>query len=441
MLEYGKLYGIQAIGLGGTENIIRKNYFTGLTIGNMARGGNAAGSASGLLYLCNENDNPVFLPDITVFDFIVENNSTIKQVQGLPGPDVGQYLPAGNHFSHAGPLNSESDFRTSFDIQYWHGDPSVEKPIYYDNARISLVLEDLPRSCESIFCDPPCREQHEIDAFQQRIATDALSRDSILALLALGGTDQALIQAREQLRDYLNHRIHTAAAEVAIHIAHTEGDNAVFRDVLSKARAYDADLELANDYLGSNETAHYYALMNTVPAKYQLTGEALDEFNAYRAVTDMLAQHYANGGSKYDLGHAQIEWLEGEADGSPYHRARSMARRILRIYGYLYPVDMPEEEEDRSTATTRPAPLTPLFRLFPNPANQSVTVSLSGGAAQGESATINIWSPSGILVAERLLATGSSSTFDVRSLSPGIYLVQVIFNTGKLQTQRVMITH
>ncbi len=445
VLDYGELNGIQALYLGEMENLIRKNFFTDMKIGNRAIGHNATPSgANGLLYLCNENDNPVFSPNIPVFDFMVENSpiqGRIKTIQALP--QLPTMRPAGNHFSHAGPIGGESDFRTRFNIQYWHGLPTVETPIYYASTHVSLVLEDQPRSCESIFCDPPCRESHEIDAFRLQIATDALRRDSLSALLALGGTDPTLTQAREQLRDYLNHRIHTAAAEVAIHIAHTEGDNAVFRDVLNKARAYDADLELANDYIGSGETTNYHTLLNTVPSKYQLSGEALDEFISYRAVTDMLAQHYANGGSKYDLGQAQIEWLEGEADGSPHHRARSMARRILRIYGYLYPVDMPEEEEERSTATMRPTSHTPssLFSVSPNPANQSVTVSLSGGAAQSESATINIWSPNGTLVDERQLATGGSCTFDVKSLSPGIYLIQVIFESGKVQTQRVLIMH
>lgn len=445
VLDYGELNGIQAQYLGEMENLIRKNYFTGLKIGNRAIGHNATPSgANGLLYLCNENDNPAFSQDISVFDFKVENSpiqGRIKTIQARPGSLQNQYFPAGNSFSHAGPTGSESDFRTRFNIQYRHGLPTVETPIYYDPAHFSPVLEDQPRSCESIFCDPPCRESHEIDAFRQQITTDAFSRDSLLVLLALGGTDPALTQAREQLRDYLNHRIHTFAAEVAIHIAHAEGDNAAFRDVLSKARAYDADLELANDYIGSGETTNYHTLLNAVPSKYQLTGEALDEFIAYRAVTDMLAQHYANGGSKYDLGHAQIEWLEGDAEGSPYHRARSIARRILRIYGYLYPVDIPEEEEERLAATTRPAPLTPLFSVFPNPANQSVTVSVSSGAAQGELALIKLLSPSGILLAERRLATGGSCAFDVKAVSQGIYLIQVILNTGQVQTQRVLIMH
>jgi hypothetical protein len=440
-----ELTGILAASIGEFNNLIRKNYFTDLKVGNASIGDNATPDGDkGLLYLCNENtgnDN---------FDFLIEtpnslNAARIKAVQAYVDPNdpTGANRPAGNFFSLTGPTGSDSDFRNRFFITYVHGPTILETPIYFNTDYFFPDLENQSRACESIFCPPPCRTDGEIAAIRQQIDQDALSRDSLNTLLLIGGTDQAVTNARKKRRDFLAYRVQVNVAEVSKHLAYAEAaDNAAFRDAMAKANAYDADLALANDYIGSAEIGNYSALMNGLTAKYQLTGMVLNEFNAYRAITDMMAQHYTNGGNKYNLSTLQIEWLKGQADNSPYVRSRGMARRILRIYGYYYPVDYGTNAEERGMNIAQGVKPN-LFSIYPNPANNQVTIHIETGKTTPETAQVHILRGDGTLWQERLFSITESGNvvFDVQSLPQGIYLVQVRLSTGEVETKRIAIVH
>lgn len=436
--EFWSLTGIEAVSIGEFSNVIRKNYFTDLKIGNRSVGDNATFFGElGLLYLCNENSGN------DQFDFRQENGH-IRAVQGNPD-DLDPLIigPAGNFFSLTGPTGSDSDFKNSFKIDYLHGATTLEEPVFFDPVKLNKVSANQPRSCESIFCAPPCRTEAEAIAIKQQIDKDAFSRDSLNALLLVGGSDQGTTDLRKQKKDFLTYRIQVNAAELATHLAYSdESSNATFREVLTKSDAYDADLMLANDYLGSNEIGNYSATLNSLTTKYQLTGTSLDEFNAYRTITDMMAQHYTNGGNKYTLGSLQIDWLKDISDNSPYVRSRGMARRILRIYGYFYPVDYGANSKERSTKAAQ-STMPELFNVVPNPANQQVRVHIETGTITEEAVTVRLIRLDGSVQEERHTRISGSDdlTFNVQTLTSGIYIVQVRLGSGKVQTKRITVSH
>lgn len=437
------LTGIKASSLGEFSNIIRKNYFNDLRTGNQSVGANAtADGVLGLVYLCNENSGNDY------FDFNIEDGSRIKKNQGLNDINGNVTATAGNYFSHTGPDGSDSDFKykkngIGYKINYQHGITSSEIPQFYDPNQLDLSSVNQPRSCESIFCDPPCRTESEIMALRQQIVRDAFSSDSLNILLLAGGADQRTTDLRSKARSFLIYRIQTNVAEVTTHLAYAEGaDNAVFRDMMAKSNCYDADLALANDYLGSNETGNYSTIINGIGAKYQLSGVALDEFNEYRTVTDMMAQHYSNGGNKYNLGTLQVDWLKDMAENGFYFRTRGMARRILQLYGYNYPLDYrsnPEERSNNYILNSGPE----LFSIFPNPADQQIRVHIETGKTSGEFAHIRFIRPDGVTHEEKYAALTQSGDFifATQSLAAGIYFVQVRLESGKVQTKRISIIH
>ena len=437
--DFWKLTGIEAVSIGEFSNQIRKNYFTDLKIGNRSVGENAKPNGEiGLLYLCNENSGN------DEFDFRQENGR-IKSVQSFVDPNdlSGTNRPAGNFFSLTGPTGSDSDFKNQFNIDYVHSTTIPEIPVFFDVNKLNKVSVNQSRSCESIFCAPPCRTEAEAAAIKQQIDKDAFSRDSLNALLLVGGTDQGTTDLRKQQRNFLTYRTQANATEVSVHLAYSdEGSNAVFRDVLAKSDAYDADLALANDYLGSSEIGNYSATLNSLTTKYQLTGTVLDEFNAYRAVTDMMAQHYTNGGNKYTLGILQIDWLKDIADNSTYARSRGMARRILRIYGYFYPVDYGTKSEERRIQVTQ-STMPELFSVFPNPASQQVRVHIETGTITDETVTARLIRLDGGVQEERHTTIRGSGDFlfNVQALASGIYIVQVRLDSGKIQTKRIAVSH
>jgi hypothetical protein len=437
--DFWNITGIESVSIGEFSNQIRKNYFNDQKIGNRSVGANATADGDfGLLYLCNENSGN------DQFDFKQENGR-IKAVQSFVDPNdlSGANRPAGNFFSLTGPTGSDSDFKNSFNIDYVHSTATPETPQYFDPNKFFLTSVNQSRSCESIFCAPPCRTEAEAAAIKQQIDKDVFSRDSLNALLLVGGTDQSTTDSRKQKRDFLTYRIQVNTTEVTTHLAYSEeGNNATFRDVLAKSDAYDADLALANDYLGSNEIGNYSATLNSLVTKYQLTGTALDELTAYRAVTDLVAQHYTNGGNKYTLGSLQIDWLKDIADNSPYVRSRGMAQRILRIYGYFYPVDYGTNLEERSTMAAQNR-MPELFSVFPNPASQQVRVHIETGAIMDETVVVRLIRVDGAVQEERHTTISGSGDllFNVQTLMSGIYIVQVRLGSGKVQTKRIAVSH
>jgi hypothetical protein len=438
VVDSWELTGIQSVSIGEYSNQIRKNYFTDLKIGNVSIGDNATlDGDNGLLYLCNENSSN------DEFDF-EQTNGRIKDVQGLPDDfDPNLILPAGNFFSLTGPAGINSDFSNTFKIEYWHGTTTPETAQFFDSEFFDPEPENQPRSCESIFCAPPCRTESEIAAIRQKIDMDAFGRDSLNALLQIGGVNQAITDSRKQKMNFLAYRVQVNVAEVATYLAYSDdGDNATFRDVMAKASSYDADLLLANDYLGSNEIGNYSATLNGLPTKYQLGGTALDEFNAYRSITDMMAQHYANGGNKYTLASLQIDWLKGQADNSPYVRSRGMARRILRIYGYYYPVDYATNSTERSVSYTK-SMVPDLFSVFPNPAGLQIQVHIETGTLMDEFVGVRLIRSDGAILEEKHTGISGSGdfVFNIQSLPAGIYFIQVRLDSGKVQTKRVAIIH
>jgi Secretion system C-terminal sorting domain len=182
--------------------------------------------------------------------------------------------------------------------------------------------------------------------------------------------------------------------------------------------------------------------MNSLNTKYQLTGEASEEFAAYRSITDMMAQHYANGGNKYSLSSLQVEWLQDMADNSPYFRSRGMARRILRLYGYYYPVDYGTNSEERKTLpVTRAVP--ELFRVYPNPASQQITVHVEMGSIRNKRVLIRLLRTEGTIWEEKrgTVAGSGDFLFDVQTLPSGIYFLQLSMKSGEVQTKRISIVH
>lgn len=433
--DYWKIIGIEVVSVGEMNNLIRKNYFTNLKTGNYSWGANANSlGTNGLLYLCNENAGN------EKFDFQLHFASRVKSRQALQGPTLG---PAGNYFSHAGPIGSYSDFENRFDITYYHSSPTVETPEFFDANHFALQFIDVPRSCESVFCVPPCRTTEELALLEQLLETAIATRDSMVPLMQAGGADATTTAVREALIARLDYEIHTTTADVVTHITSSYGDQAQYRAHMAAVNAYDTDLALANNYISNNESSLYQSLMNGMASKYQFTDNRLDEFSAYKAITDAMAQHYANGGSKYNLSQLQIGWLVDIADNSPYQRARGLTRRILRIYGYDYPVDYTEdvaERTDRMPARSQPE----FFSVYPNPANDRMIVHVETGGSTPIHYRIKILNATGEVILEEksdnIVASGDS-TFSISFLQQGIYWVQVCLDSGRMDTKRIVIIH
>jgi hypothetical protein len=445
VIEHGDITGILAISTGEMNKQIRKNYFTDLKVGNLAKGDNANPlGTTGLLYLCNENIGN------DQADFRVDNMTSgkIRSIQALPVLNTSTLGPAGNLFSHTVPLNPNepTDFRSQFDVFYYYSILSPqEEPIFVDPNHFYKTPLDLPRSCASSFCKPPCKSDGEIAAIKGKIEAAKSRYDSIQWLLQTGNADSATIKSSERVLSQALYEVHTLTAEVTTHIAFSYGENAEYRALMAAVDAYDTDLSLANDYVGSGDTTAYKALMDEMVAKHQLAGARLDEFNAYRTITESMAKHSAQGGTKYTLDSLQVAWLKGIADNSPHVRAKGLAQRILRLYGYYYPAAAGKGEDIKERSTVPPVAVKAqpeFFSLYPNPSHDVLNVHIEAGA-ESAAVWLRLINAKGEVVQEKQgdLHVSGDFVFSTQTLPAGIYWVRATLDSGKTGSKKVLIAH
>ncbi|NOU48088.1 MAG: T9SS type A sorting domain-containing protein [Bacteroidales bacterium] len=79
------------------------------------------------------------------------------------------------------------------------------------------------------------------------------------------------------------------------------------------------------------------------------------------------------------------------------------------------------------------------MRVYPNPANQLVTILFDD--VKAETGFVKVYSLSGSLVIENMTASNTNQMkIDISSLKPGLYILEVV-QGGKVQRQKLMVQH
>lgn len=436
VLDVCKMIGSRAYWIGDADNVIRKNYYYNLTIANQSDGDNAdATGNTGLIYLCNENYH------IAGYDFNVNNGNGVRAIQGLQLAG-GPKIPAGNYFSHIAAL--ESDFRNggSGNIKYFYNIfANQETPINYTPFFVVTEGETQSRQCESILCErPPCRSQNELIQEKQDINTAKTQYTSTRAsyLQQPNGPNAPM---QKDAMSALQYSIQTKTFDVLNQLVAEAGDRTEYRYWLGNLDLYEADLALACDYLGAGDLTAATTKLNGISGKYGLTGQSLSAFNDYRAILDMVSNHYQAGGNKYNFSKTLLNSLQAYAEQNAYAQVRGLAKSLLAIYGILYPL----EEENASERFALPTSTTQVEKITikPNPADQSVTVTLPDTyarvAMEGRVALYNVYGS--ILFVQTVPAFETSVTLRLAEVPKGYYFVQIRLNNGKSVSLPLVISH
>lgn len=146
--------GICSNDLGSTNNVIRKNKFIGVNIGNVANNTNFGDIFTGLVYECNENQG------VRNYDFAVTDGG-IRKLQGGIDFITFSKISAGNTFAYSAPP-TEDDFKnngTNIDYQYLNL-PNQE-PLEVSSSSVGKVVADNQNLCtqEYISGEAPPRTQ------------------------------------------------------------------------------------------------------------------------------------------------------------------------------------------------------------------------------------------------------------------------------------------
>ncbi len=134
-------------------NVIRRNHYTNLLVGNYAEGENGD-DFQGLHFLCNKNNNlnPAFL----AHDILVDGQQPMRLDQGLYDPLASNFAPARNSFtdfnSSGNSKNLAANSTTKLYKYYVDMDgPSEEIPKYYTQTTIESIPSEADNGCDQKF--------------------------------------------------------------------------------------------------------------------------------------------------------------------------------------------------------------------------------------------------------------------------------------------------
>ena len=347
--------------IGSYGNVIRRNHYIGVGVGNVANGDNA-NSANGLYYLCNTNT------DNTEKDFTTSTDGhPIRLIQGKPG--ANSFKPTENTFSGA---EWDFDNMSAYSADYYYNkDDDTQKPRDSHYTGLNRISTSPSNHCS----DPKrpgiltsgdatlLKEDYDLRFERYQIAKQEFN-----TAVNSGNSQQieqkskALTIEREQMEE-----LASLGFQYALNISH---DRASTRQWLLAFHNVTGDFMLVDDYFDNREYSQGLNTLKNIPIKYELTEKQLidlDNVNyIYEAIADNDGLRSFNEPILKDL-----ETFAESKDG----KACFLARTILRNYGKYYPpiikldyrsgYNVPEIETEQPNLSK--------MAVSPNPTDYNVT--------------------------------------------------------------------
>lgn len=415
-------------------NVLRRNTYNGVRFGNIAEKTNSyldpfANVSYGLHYLCNTNTG------VTAADFSVLPGSNIRRDQGLlklTSPIT--FDAAGNKFSQIA-----IDFQNlgGWEIRYHKNlNALLEDPITVSGSFTEIFAN--PNTCPSIYCDPPCKEQYELDAIKSDYfvwkGEYNVAKTSYDAAVANGNTVLAEQKGHEMA--FARHAMDEASFMVALHLLY---DNATFhRDSLlawfARMDNPAAQLQLARDYLAHGQPSQATAALSQATTLFGLNSEDAADFSDLADIVNLIGTQ-----SVYSLNVQTLTALDSYANGNG-SEAVVLAQNILEMYGKHYPprYQLPDGGGERSSEGNRVARAIVTDGLTltasPNPSSGDVTFTIGGKALEGMELTLTVSDLNGKLAwSKQFTGEGdlAKATWNTANSPNGIYVYRLVSFDGK----------
>ncbi len=331
-----RTYGISSYNIGTANNRIRRNFFSGLHVGNEA-GGGCGSTLAGLVYECNFNSL------VKDYDFLIcgsgasSNQIRKTQIGGNIGSSGTSQAATGNRFSNTFPLTPpDRDFSNgagTLQVIYHHIAGTQQMPDEFSG--IEDFVPNAENTCVVSHCEPPCKTPSQLAQIEQEYYTNKgsyLAAKSAWQLAVSNGN--TTLAAQKLLETTLYRQAMDERSQMAY--IHAVYDTLTYsldsvRAWLARMDNYGAEMLLATDYLGSGNTAAAYSILNNAPTKLDLLPEQAADLVQVEALFDAIA-----GLSVYELPlNAQIQLNAIAATGGEF--APSLAKNILIKNGEEFP--------------------------------------------------------------------------------------------------------
>jgi len=170
------------------------------------------------------------------------------------------------------------------------------------------------------------RNKRLIDYLEQKENPLPRYMIDLLKQVALGSSAKTVLI--DQMNDFNVQRVHAVQKLLRSALNDTTFDILYIRKWLTKLNSPIADEQIAYTYLQEGKTDSAYLVLDAIPGKYGLDGDALTDFNAFAEMFTFQVQLEQAGRTIFDLDSTELALLEYYANNS-MGKAGSMARGVL----------------------------------------------------------------------------------------------------------------
>ena len=417
--------GISVDQIGEVNNVIRKNKFVDITIGNEAFGRNAnlleQEVNRGLHYLCNENVdvsmNDFYIPGTTLFlgDYIRK--------------DQGQYisggiLAAGNTFSETGDPD-DGDFANYGDEElnyYYNGLVTEENPI--DAVGLNLVFS-VSNSCSHDYCLQPCFDE---EGFGDEVHSYYDSKESF----DLAVDEEEYIDAA-YYRSLMDSTCNNILLYLTYDTLNYERDS--LRAWYIRSQSIAGELLQAGDFFGAGDNSHGNKTLDSIPAHFNLTTDQLIDLRRIKYVYGILAAR-----SPFTLTSTDIDSLhlfsKGIGASSTLSRSTLALNDTIFTPRYYIPGEITPRSAERVVLADIVSQKIP---VYPNPTSDILYIDLSD--IRGQNMTVEFMTLDGKLQGKSTLNPGLNKVNikEVLGDHTGLFIYKIVGDTKILALSKVLI--
>lgn len=437
-----KIVGTCTYESGDKNNVVLRNKYDGIAIGNVANGTNGGfelGIPRGLQYQCNDNTNNYG------FDFsLPTGGDIIRQRQGEFVNNINR--ATGNKFSY-NPAVDESDFSNyggqSIDYYYLPNTlgGSEEEPLDYFNLAkfIGGVNPDCNVGIEVPL--PPLAGtdlQNEKNRYYSERAGYLQEKSAYLAALQSGNQTAAAQHAERaaQHRFEMDQSAREVLQSLVRDTLTDQRDSA--RQWLLNIETFEADLFLVLDYLDNGEATQAQSAYNAIPGRFTLTADQQQDYSNFGTIVSVLSAQ-----SMYELDNSAQQSLLGVAQ-QPKGFSVQTAKGILQLYGYAFAspeCSLPEccgalERGANGSIWESQKNLAIDLNVWPNPARDEVFFELK--IADGsQNAVIKVWDIVGKLIWSQEVFGESRTSWPAAKNAEGLYFYTIEIDGKPIKSGKI----
>ncbi len=420
--------GIVSRNIGEMDNVIRRNTFDGLHIGNEAFEMNAIFSefySEGLRLLCNENMN------VHDKDFYVRDTEGYDVIHRWQAENVdGVWVAAGNTFSGTG--DPDDGYYANY------GDESINY-VYDENYADQIPDVDAivgvttypsgEADCDPLFCLHPCASAGVIG--------DVISRyydQKADFIVAVGNEDHDLASYHQIVMDScLNHIVRYHEYDTA------SFDLDTMRIWYQRMKSISGYLMLSGDYLQMQEFSDAADIIDSIYTHFVLNADQITDIGRVERLTEILSARMPDAYTSADIDTLR---LYASGFGGSFSLARSALSLLDSLFTPRYYI--PNEIEPRSVASSSSSIFSLPFKkiaLSPNPVSAILNIEVLEPEFRGDRYRILDVNSRIVQQGNLEMMNGENTVRIDRKLISGLYILQVLSLDGRFISEKFVISN